>query len=39
MRGRGGGRRLLTAELLELGDDHFAAVAVAVQQRQELAEH
>lgn len=37
MGGRGG--RLLTAKLLELCDDHLAAVAVAVQQGQELAEH
>lgn len=30
---------LLPTELLELCDDHFAAVDVTVQQRQQLAQH
>lgn len=38
-RGRGGGGGLLTTKLLKLSDDHFVAVEIAVQQRQQLTEY
>ena len=40
LRAGAGNRSLaLTAELLELGDDHLTAVHVAVQQREQLGQH